>query len=165
MTLATSSVLGAQASVIGSELSVYLAPILFLALIHECPRRSQPVENPLYTPSEPFSGSQNPRHRSVLALMSKCLDAVWDYPPVLYRLFQQARALPEVRLYSSTKLSLEMLGDLSSETAPHDGEQVRRVAQGHHRVRHPGLASEQSLTSRLDYCLCRLKADTPLTDA
>src|ERR671910_1072751 len=40
MTLATSSVLGAQASVIGSELSVYLAPVLFLALIHERPRRS-----------------------------------------------------------------------------------------------------------------------------
>ena len=40
MTLATSSVLGAPASIMGSELSVYLAPILFLALIHERPRRS-----------------------------------------------------------------------------------------------------------------------------
>ena len=36
----TPHVLGAPASIMGSELSAYLAPILFLALIHECPRRS-----------------------------------------------------------------------------------------------------------------------------
>ena len=36
----TPHVLGAPASLIGSELSVYLAPILFLALIHERSRRS-----------------------------------------------------------------------------------------------------------------------------
>jgi hypothetical protein len=58
-----------------------------------------------------------------------------------------------------------MLRALGSETTPHDGEKVHRVAQGHHRVPHPGLASEQSLRSRLDYRLCRLKADAPLTDA
>jgi hypothetical protein len=40
MTLATSSELGAPASIMGLELSVYLAPVLFLALIPECPKRS-----------------------------------------------------------------------------------------------------------------------------
>jgi hypothetical protein len=39
----------------------------------------QPVEKPLYAPSEHPSRTQKPRHRSVLALMSKCLAAVLDY--------------------------------------------------------------------------------------
>ena len=58
-----------------------------------------------------------------------------------------------------------MLRSLGSETTPHDGEKVRRVAHGHHRVAHPGVASEQSLRSHLDHRLCCLKADAPLTDA
>jgi hypothetical protein len=45
--------------------------------------RVQPVEKPLYAPSEHPSRTQKSRHYSVLALMSKCLDAVLDYPPVL----------------------------------------------------------------------------------
>jgi hypothetical protein len=45
---------------------------------------SQLVENP----STPRSGAQKPRHCSVLALMSRCLDAVLDYRAVLQRLFQ-----------------------------------------------------------------------------
>ena len=43
----------------------------------------QPVEKLLYAPSEHPTSTQKARHRSVLALMSKCLDAVVDYPPVL----------------------------------------------------------------------------------
>jgi hypothetical protein len=44
--------------------------------------RWQPVEKPLYAPSERSSRIQKPRHCSVLALMSECLDAVLDYPLV-----------------------------------------------------------------------------------
>src|SRR5215212_6352717 len=57
-----------------------------------------------------------------------------------------------------------MLGGLGPETTPRDGEQTHRVAQGLHLVPHPGVASEQSLRSRLDHLRCRLKADTSLTD-
>jgi hypothetical protein len=46
-------------------------------------RRPQPVEKPLYAPSEHPSRTQKPRHCSVLALMFKCLDAVLDYRLVL----------------------------------------------------------------------------------
>jgi hypothetical protein len=49
----------------------------------EVRRNPQPVEKLLYAPSKHSSRTQKPRHRSVLALMSKCLNAVWDYPPVL----------------------------------------------------------------------------------
>src|SRR5215216_4431730 len=63
-------------------------------------RRSQPVEKPLYTPSEHPSRTQNPRHCSVLALISKCLDAVLDYPLVLLRLFYQAVRTREVHVES-----------------------------------------------------------------
>jgi hypothetical protein len=56
----------------------------------ELPRMHQPVEKRLYAPSEHPSRTQKPCHCSVLALLSKCLDAVLDYPPVLQRLFQQA---------------------------------------------------------------------------
>jgi hypothetical protein len=55
----------------------------------ELPRMHQPVEKRLYAPSEHPSRTQKPCHCSVLALLSKCLDAVLDYPPVLQRLFQQ----------------------------------------------------------------------------
>jgi hypothetical protein len=51
--------------------------------------RKQPVEKPLYAPSEHFSGTQEPRHRSVLALMCKCLNAVLDYQLVLQRPFNR----------------------------------------------------------------------------
>ena len=60
----------------------------------------QPVEKPLYAPSEYPSRTQKPRHRSVLALMPKCLDAVVDYRLVLERLFQQAAVFYEVSLCS-----------------------------------------------------------------
>jgi hypothetical protein len=43
----------------------------------------QPVENPLYAPSEHPSRTQKLRHCSVLALISKCLDAVLDYRLIL----------------------------------------------------------------------------------
>ena len=56
----------------------------------EVRRTPQRVEKPLYAPSEHPSRTQKPRHRSVLALMSKCLDALLDYRLVLERLFQQA---------------------------------------------------------------------------
>jgi hypothetical protein len=46
-------------------------------------KTQQPVEKPLYAPSEHPSRTQKPRHCSVLALMSKCLDAVLDYRLVL----------------------------------------------------------------------------------
>jgi hypothetical protein len=49
----------------------------------ELPRKHQPVEKPLYAPSEHPSRTPKPRHCSVLVLISKCLDAVVDYPPVL----------------------------------------------------------------------------------
>jgi hypothetical protein len=42
-------------------------------------RKSQPVEKPLNAPSEHPSRTHKSRHRSVLALMSKCLGAVLDY--------------------------------------------------------------------------------------
>jgi hypothetical protein len=54
-----------------------------LELFTELPRSSQPVEKPLYVPSEPRSRAQRPRHCSVLALMSRLLDAVLDYRPFL----------------------------------------------------------------------------------
>ena len=38
----------------------------------------QPVEKPLYVPSGPRSRAQRPRHRSVLALMSRLLDALGE---------------------------------------------------------------------------------------
>src|SRR5829696_8594053 len=57
------------------------------------PRTPQPVEKPLSARSEHPSRTQKPRHCSVLALMSKCLDAVLDYRLVLQRLFQQADKL------------------------------------------------------------------------
>jgi hypothetical protein len=41
------------------------------------------VEKPLYAPSEHPSRTQKTRHCSVLALMSKCLNAVLDYRLVL----------------------------------------------------------------------------------
>ena len=41
------------------------------------------LKKPLYVPSEHPSRTQKPRHCSVLALMSKCLDAVVDYWLVL----------------------------------------------------------------------------------
>jgi len=47
------------------------------------PRLGQPVEKPLYSRSEHPSRTQKPRHCSVLALMSKCFDAVLDYRLVL----------------------------------------------------------------------------------
>jgi hypothetical protein len=56
----------------------------------EVRRILQPVEKPLYAPSEHPSRTQKPRHCSVLALMSKGLDAVVGYRLVLERLFQQA---------------------------------------------------------------------------
>src|SRR5918994_5418392 len=64
----------------------------------------QRVEKPLSAPSEPPSRTQKPRHCSVLALMSKCLDAVLDYRLVLLRLFQQAAAILEVALTLHTLL-------------------------------------------------------------
>src|SRR5215210_2193226 len=54
------------------------------------PETPQPVEKRLYAPSEHSSRTPKPRHCSVLALMSKYLDAVVDYRLVLERLFQQA---------------------------------------------------------------------------
>jgi hypothetical protein len=51
--------------------------------------RKQPVEKLLYAPSEHFSGTQGPRYRSVLALISECLNAVLDYRLVLQRLFNR----------------------------------------------------------------------------
>src|SRR5215218_6916835 len=45
----------------------------------EVRRKLQPVEKPLYAPSEHASRTQKPLYCSVLALMSKCLDAVLDY--------------------------------------------------------------------------------------
>jgi hypothetical protein len=51
--------------------------------------RKQPVEKPLYAPSEHFPGTQKPLHRSVLALISECLNAVLDYRLVLQRLFNR----------------------------------------------------------------------------
>ena len=56
----------------------------------EVRRTYQPVEKPLYAPSEYPSRTRKLRHCSVLALLSKCLNAVVEYPPVLFRLFQQA---------------------------------------------------------------------------
>jgi hypothetical protein len=58
-----------------------------------------------------------------------------------------------------------MLGGLGSETTPHNGEQAHRVAQGFQRVPYPGVASEQSLRSRLGHLLRRHEADAPLPDA
>jgi hypothetical protein len=49
----------------------------------ELRRTPQPVEKPLYAPSELPSRTQKSRHCSVLTLMSKCLDAVLDYRLVL----------------------------------------------------------------------------------
>jgi hypothetical protein len=46
-------------------------------------KTQQAVEKPLYVPSEPRSRAQRPRHCSVLALMSRRLDAVLDYRPFL----------------------------------------------------------------------------------
>jgi hypothetical protein len=43
----------------------------------------QRVEKSLYAPSEHSSRTQKPRHCSVLALMSKCLDAVMGYRLIL----------------------------------------------------------------------------------
>src|SRR5687767_15264703 len=44
-----------------------------------------------------------------------------------------------------------MLRSLGSETTPHDGEQVRRVAQGHHRSE-----EHTSELQSLAYLVCRL---------
>ena len=63
----------------------------------EVRRTYQPLEEPLYAPSEHPSRTQKPRHCSVLALISMCLDAVLDYRLVLERLFQQARTLHALR--------------------------------------------------------------------
>jgi hypothetical protein len=49
----------------------------------ELPRMHQPVEKRLYAPSEHPSRTQKLRHCSVLALISKCLDAVLDYRLIL----------------------------------------------------------------------------------
>jgi hypothetical protein len=46
-------------------------------------RSHQPVEKPLYASSGSPSRAQNTRHCSVLDLISKCLDAVLDYSPLL----------------------------------------------------------------------------------
>jgi hypothetical protein len=49
----------------------------------ELRRTPQPVEKPLYASSGSPSRAQKTRYCSVLALISKCLDAVLDYPLVL----------------------------------------------------------------------------------
>jgi hypothetical protein len=61
------------------------APVWLWDLAHNSQRTSTivgppcTVEKPLYAPSEYPSRTQKPRHCSVLALMSKCLDTVLDY--------------------------------------------------------------------------------------
>src|SRR5215213_5962373 len=45
--------------------------------------RGQPVEKPLYASSGSPSRTHKLRHCSVLVLISKCFDAVLDYPPLL----------------------------------------------------------------------------------
>ena len=47
------------------------------------PLIGQPVEKPLYASSASPSRAQKARHCNVLDLMSRCLDAVLDYPPIL----------------------------------------------------------------------------------
>jgi hypothetical protein len=70
----------------------------------EVPLIAQPVEKPLYAPSEHPSKTQKPRHCSVMALISKCLDAVLDYRLVLLRLFQQARPFPVNKLFGRCRI-------------------------------------------------------------
>src|SRR5215217_3100209 len=76
-----------------------LSPSLASSSVRQ-PPSSAWVHNTLYAPSEHPSRTQNPRHCSVLALISKRLDAVLDYPLVLLRLFYQAVRTREVHVES-----------------------------------------------------------------
>jgi hypothetical protein len=72
---------------------------------HECVEGDSLLKNPSPPLPSTLKVLKKPRHCSVLALMSKCLDAVLDYRPVLQRLYQQAGVFCELRLYGVLRSS------------------------------------------------------------